>query len=124
MHVSCEAVEDSSFFGRTFDGVIAVGLLFLLSAAEQRDLIRRVAFALNPTTLAGDDAASAVSRRMHPTALAIVRSDSGLFLVEKLSPVLARVGRELQQQLLEIAVTRLDVELVGVALVQRRAGRQ
>lgn len=47
-HVACEAVEDSRFFDRTFDGVIAVGLLFLLSADAQRDLIRRVALALNP----------------------------------------------------------------------------
>lgn len=47
-HVACEAVEDSRFFGRTFDGVIAVGLMFLLSADAQRDLIRKVAEALNP----------------------------------------------------------------------------
>lgn len=47
-HVACEAVEDSSFFGRTFDGVLAVGLIFLLPADVQRDLIRRVAELLNP----------------------------------------------------------------------------
>jgi 2-polyprenyl-3-methyl-5-hydroxy-6-metoxy-1,4-benzoquinol methylase len=46
-HVACEAVEGSSFFGRTFDGVLAVGLIFLLPAGAQRDLIRRVAQALN-----------------------------------------------------------------------------
>ncbi len=46
-HVACESVEDSSFFGRTFDGVIAVGLMFLLSPAAQRGLIRRVAAVLN-----------------------------------------------------------------------------
>lgn len=45
-HVACEAVEDSRFFGRTFDGIIAVGLMFLLSADSQRDLIRRVALVL------------------------------------------------------------------------------
>jgi 2-polyprenyl-3-methyl-5-hydroxy-6-metoxy-1,4-benzoquinol methylase len=28
--VACEAVEDSTFFDRTFDGVIAWGLMFLL----------------------------------------------------------------------------------------------
>ena len=39
--VACEAVEDSSFFGRTFDGVIAWGLMFLLSADAQLALIRR-----------------------------------------------------------------------------------
>jgi 2-polyprenyl-3-methyl-5-hydroxy-6-metoxy-1,4-benzoquinol methylase len=41
--VTCEAVEGSSFFGRTFEGVLAVGLIFLLPADAQRDLIRRVA---------------------------------------------------------------------------------
>jgi 2-polyprenyl-3-methyl-5-hydroxy-6-metoxy-1,4-benzoquinol methylase len=46
--VACEAVEESSFFGRTFDGVLAVGLLFLLEAETQRALIPRVARALNP----------------------------------------------------------------------------
>lgn len=47
LNVACEAVEDSLFFDRTFDGVIAVGLLFLLSEDSQRDLIRRVGLALN-----------------------------------------------------------------------------
>jgi cyclopropane fatty-acyl-phospholipid synthase-like methyltransferase len=47
-HVACEAIEGSRFFGRTFDGVIAVGLMFLLPGEVQRDLIRKVAVALNP----------------------------------------------------------------------------
>jgi SAM-dependent methyltransferase len=47
VNVACEAVEDSRLFDRTFDGVIAVGLLFLLSEDSQRDLIRRVGLALN-----------------------------------------------------------------------------
>ena len=46
-HVACERVEDSGFFGRTFDGVIAIGLIFLLPADTQRILIRRVARAMN-----------------------------------------------------------------------------
>lgn len=46
-HVACEAVEDSSFFGRKFDGVIAVGLMFLLPADMQDRLIRRIAQTLN-----------------------------------------------------------------------------
>lgn len=45
--VACETVEDSSFFHRTFEGVVAVGLMFLLPADTQRDLIRRVALALS-----------------------------------------------------------------------------
>lgn len=47
-HVICEAIEGSRFFGRTFDGVIAVGLMFLLPSDVQRDLIWKVAEALNP----------------------------------------------------------------------------
>ncbi len=46
--VVCEAVEDSTFFNRTFDGVVAIGLLFLLSESTQRDVIRRIAAALRP----------------------------------------------------------------------------
>ena len=34
--VACEAVQDSTFFGRTSDGVLAWGLMFLLSAEECR----------------------------------------------------------------------------------------
>jgi len=46
--VACEAVEDSTFFGLQFDGVLAWGLIFLLSPAEQRRLIERVARILKP----------------------------------------------------------------------------
>lgn len=47
-NVRCEAVEVSDFFGKKFDGVIAVGLMFLMQPNEQRDLIRNTANALNP----------------------------------------------------------------------------
>ena len=46
--VVCEAVEVTDFFGRTFDGVLAIGLVFLLPADAQGDLIRRVARVLKP----------------------------------------------------------------------------
>src|SRR6266566_3097447 len=46
--VVCEAVEDSTFFDRTFDGVVAWGLIFLLSPREQRLLIQRIADILVP----------------------------------------------------------------------------
>jgi SAM-dependent methyltransferase len=46
--VACEAVEYSNFFGRNFDAVIAVGLLFLLTPDKQRQLIAKVAAVLNP----------------------------------------------------------------------------
>jgi 2-polyprenyl-3-methyl-5-hydroxy-6-metoxy-1,4-benzoquinol methylase len=47
-HVACEAVEDSGFFGRTFDAVVAWGLLFLLAADAQVALLHRVASVLLP----------------------------------------------------------------------------
>jgi SAM-dependent methyltransferase len=47
--VACESVLESSFFNRTFDGVIAWGLIFLLQPEEQRHLIRSVADILLPS---------------------------------------------------------------------------
>jgi SAM-dependent methyltransferase len=41
-------VEASEFFDRTFDGVLAWGLLFLLQPAAQALVIKKVARALNP----------------------------------------------------------------------------
>lgn len=48
VHVACEPVEESDFFDRSYDGVVAVGLIFLLEPGVQRAVIRRVASALNP----------------------------------------------------------------------------
>ena len=41
--VECADVEDSDFFTRTFDGVVAWGLFFLLDAEVQRGLIKKFA---------------------------------------------------------------------------------
>jgi SAM-dependent methyltransferase len=46
--VVCEAVQDSTFFQRSFDGVLAWGLVFLLSPEDQRHLIQRIANILVP----------------------------------------------------------------------------
>ena len=40
--VQCERVQNSSFFGRKFEGAIAIGLLFLLAESDQAALIARV----------------------------------------------------------------------------------
>ena len=48
VRVVCEAVETSEFFGERFDGIISVGLVFLLSEKKQRELFRKIAAALNP----------------------------------------------------------------------------
>ncbi|MEP3893434.1 MAG: class I SAM-dependent methyltransferase [Litorimonas sp.] len=46
--ITCEAAEESSFLHRKFDGVLAVGLIFLLSPEVQRQLILRIADAVKP----------------------------------------------------------------------------
>jgi hypothetical protein len=45
-HAECSAVEDSAFFQRAFDGVVAWGLLFLLPRDVQAVVIGKVARAL------------------------------------------------------------------------------
>ena len=46
--VDCASAEESRFFNRTFDAVVAVGVIFLLSPPTQALLIQRVAGALRP----------------------------------------------------------------------------
>ncbi|HJW23472.1 MAG TPA: class I SAM-dependent methyltransferase [Rhodocyclaceae bacterium] len=46
--VQCSRVQESDFFGRRYDGAIAIGLLFLLSDSDQAALISRVAGILIP----------------------------------------------------------------------------
>ena len=43
----CAAVEDSQFFCRTYDGIIAWGLMFLLAPDVQKAVLGKVAQALN-----------------------------------------------------------------------------
>jgi SAM-dependent methyltransferase len=45
---ACEPAEESTFFGRSFDGIVAWGLMFLLPADTQRVVISKVAAALKP----------------------------------------------------------------------------
>jgi cyclopropane fatty-acyl-phospholipid synthase-like methyltransferase len=47
--VACEPAEESEFFGETYDGIVAIGLLFLLQSDVQQAVIRRVAAALKPS---------------------------------------------------------------------------
>lgn len=46
--VECSAIEDSQLFCRTFDGIIAWGLMFLLAPSVQALVIHKVALALKP----------------------------------------------------------------------------
>ncbi len=45
----CSAVENSEYFRRTFDGIVACGLMFLLPADVQSMVIHKIARALNPS---------------------------------------------------------------------------
>lgn len=46
--VRCESVLESECFGRQFDAVLAIGLVFLMTVDEQVRLLRRFAEILNP----------------------------------------------------------------------------
>lgn len=46
--IRCETVESGQWFERSFDGVTAIGIMFLLPKAEQGRLIRRVSEVLMP----------------------------------------------------------------------------
>lgn len=47
--VACETLEFSRFDGAPFDGVLAIGVMFLLPEATQRRVIHRLARILKPT---------------------------------------------------------------------------
>ncbi|MGA2814374.1 MAG: class I SAM-dependent methyltransferase [Candidatus Acidiferrum sp.] len=47
-HAECSAVEDSEFFRRAFEAVVAWGLMFLLPPDVQPSVIRKMARALRP----------------------------------------------------------------------------
>lgn len=47
--VLCEPVLESGLFGRTFDAVLSIGLVFLLTADEQERLVKRFAEILRPS---------------------------------------------------------------------------
>jgi cyclopropane fatty-acyl-phospholipid synthase-like methyltransferase len=46
--VACEAADTSSFFDRRYDGIVAWGLMFLLTPAAQGRVITNVSLALMP----------------------------------------------------------------------------
>ena len=47
-HTECAGVEDSAFFGRRFQGIVACGIVFLLKPEKQIALIGKIAEALEP----------------------------------------------------------------------------
>lgn len=46
--VKCESVEDSDFFDQEYDGVVAIGVIFLLKKPKQLAMIRKVGEILRP----------------------------------------------------------------------------
>ena len=94
VEVACEPAEGSRFFERRFDGVLAIGLVFLLPEESQRDLLRRMAGALKPggsllfsaprQVCAWDDRLTGrPSSSLGAEAYCRILADSGLQLVEQ-----------------------------------------
>jgi 2-polyprenyl-3-methyl-5-hydroxy-6-metoxy-1,4-benzoquinol methylase len=90
--VACEPAESSRFFDRNFDGVVAVGLLFLLPAESQRMLLLKIGAALNPggrllfssphqVCTWSDLTTGRQSRSLGASAYAAILSEAGLALV-------------------------------------------
>lgn len=48
VQVKCEKFQDSDFFGRTYDAVVAIGFIFLLPENEQNELLSKVSRILKP----------------------------------------------------------------------------
>ena len=48
VQVKCERFQDSDFFNKTYNAVIAIGLLFLLTENEQGQLLSKVSEVLEP----------------------------------------------------------------------------
>ncbi len=48
IETDCSPAEESQMFGRKFDGVVAIGLIFLLEEDAQRRVLEKVAGALRP----------------------------------------------------------------------------
>ncbi|WP_325065415.1 class I SAM-dependent methyltransferase [Parerythrobacter jejuensis] len=46
--VACETVQESAFFGRSFDAAVAIGVIFLLPGSEQVIAFERMAQAVGP----------------------------------------------------------------------------
>jgi len=94
--VECSAVEDSNFFHRTFDGIVAVGLIFLLPPDVQSAVIQKAAKSLTSDgkflftspkevvtwrdSLTGRESVSLGADRYHQ-----ILRDAGLVLVGELS---------------------------------------
>lgn len=90
--IVCEPAETSRMFGRLFDGVVSVGLVFLLWKEKQEELIRRAGAALKPggrllfssprqTCTWLDLTTRRESRSLGADAYATMLSEAGLVLV-------------------------------------------
>jgi len=94
MPIACEAAEESSFFNRQFDGIIAWGLMFLISVESQIMLSKKAAMALKTggkflftstySAIAWDDAMTEQpSRSLGAEKYKELIAASGLSLIEE-----------------------------------------
>jgi len=92
VQAECAAAEDSSYFGRTFDGVIAWGLMFLLPEETQRIVLAKMARALKP----GGRLLFTAQRQTVTWTDSITGQESWSLGVEKYESLLRELGFEIE----------------------------
>jgi SAM-dependent methyltransferase len=90
VQAECAAAEESTYFDRSFDGVIAVGLIFLLPEAGQEIVFSKVANALK----AGGKFLFTAPRQVCTWADALTKYESRSLGVAAYEALLRRVGFE------------------------------
>ncbi|MBS1660295.1 MAG: class I SAM-dependent methyltransferase [Bacteroidetes bacterium] len=92
--IACEAAEDSSFFDRSFDAILSVGLMFLLPEHTQIRLIPQMATALNP----GGRLLFTSTTQIHKWKDAMTDLDSHSLGAEKYKELLTSAGLTLLEE--------------------------
>jgi 2-polyprenyl-3-methyl-5-hydroxy-6-metoxy-1,4-benzoquinol methylase len=90
VETECSAAEESAFFHRSFDGVVALGLMFLLPEDAQRIVLTKVANVLTP----GGRFVFTAPRQMCSWVDALTQRESRSLGAEEYEAVLRGVGLE------------------------------
>jgi 2-polyprenyl-3-methyl-5-hydroxy-6-metoxy-1,4-benzoquinol methylase len=92
IQAECAAAEDSSYFDRIFDGVIAWGLMFLLPEETQRTVLTKMAHALKP----GGRLLFTAQRHAVDWTDSITGQQSHSLGVEEYEPLLRELGFDIE----------------------------